>query len=77
MILNVHFLKEDPNGHPIPNPDDCVTVSHKIEAWSGQDNKAKLIDDETIKLIAIGIRHREGKDDMWCAFEYNSKWGFL
>ena len=62
-------------------------VEHKIEAMSGQDNKANLIDELTMKFLVMGIAFdslmdEDGMDpitpsDHAVAFEYNGKWGKL
>jgi hypothetical protein len=62
-------------------------IEHKIEAISGQDNKANLIDPASILLMVKGTlldflmeeyQHAPfNPDDYSIAFEYNGKWGKL
>lgn len=74
MILSLYMLPTIQGPH---NLDDLVTIKHKVECWSEQDNKAKLLDGKTVELIAIGLRETSEHMYEWCAYEYNGEWGFL
>lgn len=95
MKLTVYIVDSTRIKPPYDTPKDIAIeaqakgnyIEHKIEAICGQDNKARLLNNDSVTLMAAGsflsflmeedIPRSFGWERFSVAYEFNGKWGKL